>query len=146
MNYNKGAYNQKLNYRGIFFGNYNNGSYRAFSPYKQVNLSLLKSADVDLFVDRGDEYLEIITIKDAAGTPVNLSGCTYSGSMSRYFEGATTPITVQPVDAKTGKIALSMPASRTDTLIHPRYVYTINIQMDGIITKVLHGQILITNR
>jgi hypothetical protein len=147
MNYNSGAYDQSLNFAGITVGNYSVGSYNSQLPYDGVNLPLLNSKPLDIYIDQGDEFLKSVTILDTLGNKVNLSGFEARMVLSRY-ENVIQVESVYAVivEPKTGLIVLNIPTSVTTLLTNPRYVYSVFIENSGTIVKVLHGAALITNR
>lgn len=147
MNYNTGAYNKPLNYSSIPFGNYNLGKYNSGSSYDQQFFPTYAERIFDIFVTQGIRYTNFFTVKDTSGKHINLSGCTFSGSLhTHYGSQPTANLVVYPIDIKAGKVALSMGAGVTEKLEKTRYVFHIDVTNSGGSFNVLHGQALITNR
>ena len=59
-----------------------------------------------------------LTIKNKDGTPVNLTGYTFSARIKRTISSAdiVASITVDPIDLPNGIVALLIPATTTSTI------------------------------
>ncbi len=144
MNYNSGAYNQARNYNGVLLGNYTSGTYTSSFAYNRVNLPLLRSKSIDVYVDQGAEFISTHTIRDIMGNAISINGYSLIAEISAYDGSADLGILNAFVS--DGKITLNIPSSSTDKLVHSRYVYSVFAVADNTVAKIQHGQMLITNK
>lgn len=104
------------------------------------------SAELDLHIDQGDSYDNIVTLNDELGSPVNLTGLTITASLKRYYNStrdyALTATTVS--GGADGRILLSITATNTALLVDPRYVYTVYVTTGGKKVRVLYGQAIVS--
>jgi hypothetical protein len=148
MNYNNhSCYSGSLNYAGVPFGNYNLGVYDSGNSYDQPFITEYEERTLDLYVNQGIRFYTLVIVRDKTGNPINLSECSFKGSVDSYYNsGPMDPMTVYAVDAKNGKLALSMSQESTDKLKKSRYVYSVDVISNTIAINVLRGQLMITNR
>jgi hypothetical protein len=146
MKYNSGAYNQNINYLGISFGNYNEGAYNSPLRYNVANRAFTVPNTVDLYVVQGNQYNKVLIVKDNDGNPLDLSGCYFTGSISKYSQTTKQNISVLLVDAKAGKILVNIPANQASTLTESRYVFDIFAHTSNVDFEIFNGQMLINNR
>lgn len=106
--------------------------------------SYFSSAQLDLYIDQGDAYDNIVTLNDQLGSPIDLTGLTVTASLKRYYNSTKDyTLSAQSIGTLTnGQILLSMTATNTALLVDPRYVYTVYVTTGGKKVKVLYGQVL----
>jgi hypothetical protein len=103
----------------------------------------------NLVIDQGTTFSLSITVSDANGNVLNLTGFTYRAQLRKSY-GATsyTAFTVTATDPADGEITISLTATQTSGLKAGRYVYDIEIVspvVDGSeVTRVLEGIITVT--
>lgn len=126
--------------------NYNSGPYYGNYLYNEgMNLEELTPAELDLYIDQGDTYAKHFVIRDEWGVPINLSGLSISATMHRYYGSGTSYALIPTVtDATNGKIRLDMASIETAKLVNPRYVYEVRVYDTYSTTRVVYGQVLIT--
>jgi hypothetical protein len=108
-------------------------------------LKELLSANIDLYIDQGDTYYKVFTIRDNTGTVINLTGLEVTASLKRYFNvGTDYPLTAEITDAVGGKVTLSMTEVDTSDLVYDRYVYNVKLSDGTDTTKIMSGQALVT--
>lgn len=106
--------------------------------------SYFTAAELDLYIDQGDAYDNIVTLNDQLGSPIDLTGLTVTSSLKRYYNSTRDYIlSAQSIGTLTnGQVLLSMTATNTALLVDPRYVYSVYITTGGKKVKVLYGQVL----
>lgn len=106
--------------------------------------SYFSSAQLDLYIDQGDAYDNVVTLNDQLGSPIDLTDLTVTASLKRYYNSTKDyTLSAQSIGTLTnGQILLSMTAQNTALLVHPRYVYTVYLTTGGKKVKVLYGQVL----
>lgn len=107
-------------------------------------LKELLAANIDLYVDQGDTYYKEFTIKDNAGTAVNLTGKSVAVDVRRYANTKKTyPMSASVVTAASGIIALSLTPDQSGLYTHDRYVYQVRIIDGSDVIKIMTGQVLV---
>jgi hypothetical protein len=109
-------------------------------------LKELTAANVDLYLDQGDTYYKLLTVKDSVGDVIDLTDLTVEVSVGEYFG---SPGTIQLVgtidgDPTLGKITLTMNESNSRRLNKMRYVYTVKLRSLTEVVKIMGGHILVT--
>ena len=106
--------------------------------------SYFVSAELDLHIDQGDAYDNVVTLNDESGSPIDLTGLTVTASLKRYYNSTRDyALTAASIGSGTnGQILLSMTAETTALLVDPRYVYTVYVTTNNKKVKVLYGQVL----
>jgi hypothetical protein len=105
------------------------------------------AAELDLYVDQGDDYDNVVTLNDELGEPLNLTGLTITASLKRYYNSSKDySLTAATVGGggEDGRVSLSITAVNTSLLIDPRYVYSVYVTTGTKKVKVLYGQVLIS--
>ena len=101
----------------------------------------------NLVIDQGTSYSITITVSDANGNALNLSGYTVSGQMRKSYGaiGYVSFTTVINSPSTDGEITISLAPNATSALRAGRYVYDIEIVgSDTKVTRVLEGIVTIT--
>lgn len=103
----------------------------------------------NLVIDQGTTFSLSITVADANGNALNLTGYTLRSQMRKSY-GATsyTSFTVVSATPATGELTISLTDTQTSALKAGRYVYDVEIVSpvgDGSeVTRVLEGIITVT--
>jgi hypothetical protein len=104
----------------------------------------------NLIIDQGTTYSLTITISDALGNELDLTGHTFRAQLRKSY-GATsyTAFTTTPDDnPTTGKLTISLTDTQTSSLKSGRYVYDIEmispLESGSEVTRVLEGIITVT--
>lgn len=100
----------------------------------------------NLVIDQGTTYSLTITVSDATGLPVNLTGYTLRSQLRKSY-GATsyTAFTTSSETPASGELTISLTATQTSALKPGRYVYDVEIvDTNSAVTRVLEGIITVT--
>lgn len=103
----------------------------------------------NLVIDQGATFSLSITVADANGNALNLTGYTLRSQMRRSY-GATssTSFTVASATPATGELTISLTDAQTSALKAGRYVYDVEIVSPAgagsEVTRVLEGIITVT--
>jgi hypothetical protein len=101
----------------------------------------------NISVDQGSDYMNEITVEDAAGNDADLTGFIATGQIRKTYSSSTKydfictiPYPVQ------GIIQIKLPNSVTNVMKPGRYVYDVEVRVgvSGDITRVVEGQVEIT--
>jgi len=104
--------------------------------------NFMSTTKVDLITDQGSDWSESIDFNYDDGTPVNLTGYSFSGILkTSYFSNTTIAnITITVLNAPVGNTVMSMNAATTANLSAGNYVFNINmIDSSGFTTNILQG-------
>ena len=104
------------------------------------------SAELDLHIDQGDAYDNIVTLNDEFGSPINLTGLTITASMKRYYNSTRDYALTASVfsGGADGRVLLSITSTNTALLVDPRYVYTVYVTTQSKKVRVLYGQVIVS--
>lgn len=107
-------------------------------------LKELIAARVDLYVDQGDSYYKVITVKDNNGTVIDLTALTLLSTVRKYSNTKTVyPLTVTTEEPNLGKLIISLNPAESMQYNSSRYVYEIRLSDGTDTTKIMVGQILV---
>jgi len=108
------------------------------------------SVELNLVIEQGADFSNIITIANDDGTPKDLTDYTFDAAIRRTYSSTTSyelTVTVDD-DETTGVITLSMLAADTEELRAPRrYVYDVYMNSpspDVVRTRVVEGIVTVT--
>jgi hypothetical protein len=85
-------------------------------------------ASYDITVLQYATFKMTLTLSDADSNPIDVTGWTFEGEVKERLgqTGAgTATMTINVVDATTGALSISLPATETAKLIKPKYFYDI---------------------
>lgn len=101
-----------------------------------------------LVIDQGSSFKTDVTLSDAYGSPLNLTGYTARGQLRKSYGSNTfTEFTITLIQPLTrGEISIALSKTQTSALRPGRYVYDIEIEETetGIVTRILEGIITVT--
>ena len=107
------------------------------------------SAIANYVINQGTTFTSAVTVKDANGNPLNLTGYTATAKMALGYSSTRTRTDITcdfASDRSTGVINISLTATQTASLEAPaRYVYDLDVtDGSGVVTRIIEG--LITTR
>jgi len=99
----------------------------------------------NLTVDQGTDFSSAVDVTDADGDPISLVGYSVAGQIRKHYNSSTKVDFVATVsNATAGIISLSLSAATTNAMKAGRYVYDVEIDLNGTKTRVLEGQLEVT--
>tara|TARA_B100000073_G_C23485447_1_gene473360 strand:+ start:124 stop:453 length:330 start_codon:yes stop_codon:yes gene_type:complete len=99
----------------------------------------------NITVDQGASFSANVDVTDSDGDAVNLTGYTVAAQMRKTYSSTTaTDFSCSVVNATAGTIQISLSATQTNALKAGRYVYDVEINNSGTITRVIEGQVEVT--
>lgn len=100
--------------------------------------------NIDIY--RGDDLTHSVTIVDADGDPVDLSGRTYASQLRRYpdTEQIAATFNVDATQANVGLLLLTLAGTVTATLEPGPYRYDLEQTQGGTRTTLLAGEAIVT--
>lgn len=104
-------------------------------------------------INQGEDFLRLITIKNDAGVPINLTGHQFRGQgRKKYSDTGTPPISFSFVidadqTANPGQVHMILSAANTAAiLISATTVYLYDVEMvdaDNKVTRILEGTLVL---
>ena len=99
----------------------------------------------NIFIDQGATFTTTVTVTDAKGDAVNLSGYSVAAQIRKTFLSSTaTAFTATISNASSGEITISLSPTQTTALEAGRFVYDVLITASGgTKTRVVEGQVTV---
>ena len=99
----------------------------------------------NIFIDQGATFTTTVTVTDANGDAVNLSGYSVAAQIRKTFLSSTaTAFTATISNASSGEITISLSPTQTTALEAGRFVYDVVITASGgTKTRVVEGQVTV---
>ena len=99
----------------------------------------------NIFIDQGATFTTTVTVTDANGDEVNLSGYSVAAQIRKTFLSSTaTAFTATISNASSGEITISLSPTQTTALEAGRFVYDVLITASGgTKTRVVEGQVTV---
>jgi len=103
----------------------------------------MASAKYDFTIEQGSTFKRILTIKQADGTKLDLTGYSLR-SIIKDFTGGTLILNLGTYstisDSVNGEITIEIPSTKTATLNFDKAVYDFEIEtVNGVVDRILHG-------
>ncbi len=104
---------------------------------------------VDLVINQKASFFVSLSVKNEAGSALNLNGYTVASKYKIDASSSDTsaqPFTSAITNAAQGEIALSLTAAQTALLVNPRYAYDVVITQtsSGFKTRIVEGKIIVS--
>ena len=99
----------------------------------------------NIFIDQGATFTTTVTVTDANGDAVNLSGYSVAAQIRKTFLSSTaSAFTASISNASSGEITISLSPTQTTALEAGRFVYDVLITASGgTKTRVVEGQVTV---
>jgi hypothetical protein len=97
---------------------------------------------LNITVDQGSDYEQILTFKDSTGTPINITGWTFAGQARTSIEAASPSVTfdftlLAQSGATLGQVVWTVPAAETEPLGTSQVVLVYDVERIDASAKVL---------
>ena len=99
----------------------------------------------NIFIDQGATFTTTVTVTDANGDAVSLSGYSVAAQIRKTFlSSSATAFTATISNASSGEITISLSPTQTTALEAGRFVYDVLITASGgTKTRVVEGQVTV---
>ena len=99
----------------------------------------------NIFIDQGATFTTTVTVTDANGDAVNLSGYSVAAQIRKtILSSSATAFTATISNATSGEITISLSPTQTTALEAGRFVYDVLITASGgTKTRVVEGQVTV---
>lgn len=99
----------------------------------------------NLTIDQGASFSANIDVTDSDGDALNLDGYSVAGQIRKTYSSTTAvDFTASIINASAGIVQISLSATQTNNMKAGRYVYDVEINSGGTITRVVEGQVEVT--
>jgi len=103
-------------------------------------------ANQDLVIYKGDFVELFVTVKDAAGVPVSLTGSIPKAQMKLDYDDVSPVGFTCTLTETTGQVRVYMPSSLTSTLVPGSYIWDFQVTSAGGDTRTyLAGDVTVYN-
>lgn len=103
-------------------------------------------AELDLYIDQGDDFSKLITLRDSSNGVIDLTGYSIDANLRQYYN-STKDFNLQAEiygSAVDGQIRVFMTTTDSLLLTHPRYVYSVKLIGTTTTIRVLTGQVIVS--
>lgn len=100
-------------------------------------------------MDQGSDWDLNVVYEDANGDPINLTGYTAAMQLRQNYNSETADLTLTSsnggitITAAEGKMVLHATAVQTGLLSEGYYVYDLEIDSGGVVTRIIQGQVTV---
>lgn len=99
----------------------------------------------NLTVDQGATFSANIDVTDSDGDALDLNGYTVSGQIRKTYSSLNAiDFTASVINPTSGTIQIGLSSVQTGAMKAGRYVYDVEVNNGGTITRVLEGQVEVT--
>jgi hypothetical protein len=108
----------------------------------------MAAATHDVIIDQGANWRVDVVYKDPAGVPINLSNYTAQLQLRTSYDAVSASLNLSSgsgitITANSGRIAISATATQTGALVAGDYVYDLEINLSGVITRLIQGRAIV---
>lgn len=100
-------------------------------------------------IDQGATWSVVVTYKDSAGTPINLTGYTAAMQVRQQYSSADADLTLTSpsggivITPLTGVVTITMTAAQTAALEEGYYVYDVELTSGSYKDRLIQGQLTV---
>jgi hypothetical protein len=96
----------------------------------------------DIYINQGSDYNTTIDIENNDGTPINVAGYIFNGTVKKsiYSANATANLIITVNSNANGNLSISMPANVSSNIEAGNFLYTVEMKnTSNITTCILQG-------
>ena len=104
----------------------------------------------NITMDQGAQWTLTVVYEDSNGNPINLTGYTARMQLRKKFDSTTAVLTLATggqgitITGPTGTIAITATDEQTGTIDGGLYVYDLELDNGGVITRLIQGQVTVS--
>lgn len=99
----------------------------------------------NLVIDQGSTYSVTLDLTDENGDVLNLNNYTANSQIRKWYTSSTPAATfTTSINAASGELELSLTANQTSNLVAGRYVYDVELDQNGVISRIVEGIVTVT--
>ena len=101
---------------------------------------MAESAQLNILIEKGADFVLPYTIYDNNGNPVDLTGSTITSHLRRFAEASGYSEFICIHNGKGGRITINMPKEITSQISYPKGVYDVKVMLaDGFTSYTVKG-------
>jgi hypothetical protein len=105
----------------------------------------MAAATHNVIIDQGADWRVDVVYKDPDGVPINLSNYTAQLQLRTSYEASSASLNLTSssgitITANSGRLAIHATATQTNALAAGDYVYDLEINLSGFITRLIQGR------
>ena len=95
----------------------------------------------NILIEQGATFAKTLTIKDATGDPINLTGKTFASKLRRRPTdvNAAGTFTFTVINAALGTVSWTMPATTTAGIVAEPHYYDVEMTEGSTVTRLMEG-------
>lgn len=99
----------------------------------------------NLVIDQGSTYSVTLDLTDENGDVINLDNYVANSQVRKWYTSSTPAATfTTTINASSGELTLSLSANQTSNLVAGRYVYDVELDQNGVISRIVEGIVTVT--
>ena len=99
----------------------------------------------NLVIDQGSTYSVILDLTDENGDIFDLSGYSVNSQVRKWYTSSNAAATfTSSINAASGELLLSLSSEQTGNLVAGRYVYDVEIEISGMVSRIVEGIVTVT--
>jgi len=99
----------------------------------------------NLVIDQGTTFSVNLDLTNEDGDVIDLSGYTANSQIRKWYTSSTPAATfTTAINAASGELVLSLTANQTSNLVAGRYVYDVELDQNGTISRIVEGIVTVT--
>lgn len=99
----------------------------------------------NLVIDQGSTYSVSLDLSDENGDPLELTGFTANSQIRKWYTSLNAAaIFTTSINVASGELTLSLTSDQTSNLIAGRYVYDVELNQNGVISRIVEGIVTVT--
>jgi hypothetical protein len=99
----------------------------------------------NLVIDQGSTYSVTLDLTDENGDVINLTGYVANSQIRKWYTSTSPAATfTTSINAVSGELDLSLTANQTSNLVAGRYVYDVELNNNGVISRIVEGIVTVT--
>lgn len=99
----------------------------------------------NLVIDQGSTYSVTLNLTDENGDAIDLNGYVANSQIRKWYTSSTPAAIFQTnLIFSSGELELSLTSDQTSNLVSGRYVYDVELNNNGVISRIVEGIITVT--
>lgn len=99
----------------------------------------------NLVIDQGSTYSVTLDLTDENGDVLPLDGYVANSQIRKWYTSLNASAIFEAVvNASSGELTLSLTANQTSSLVAGRYVYDVELDQNGVISRIVEGIVTVT--
>lgn len=102
------------------------------------------STKANLVIDQGTNFSVDLDLTDDNGDVINLDGYSANSQLRKWYTSTNSTAFSTSINADSGQITLTLTANQTGSLTAGRYVYDVELNSAGVVSRIIEGIVTVT--